>query len=292
MSVVSHIATQRTNHGVPHAVSCRLLGVSESWFYKWRRRRPTATERRRAALDVKVRIVFETSARTYGSPGFVPSCAPPVNGSQKRPWPGLCAPKASLARQKRRRRGLTRPDKAAPVAPDLIRRDFTAQRPNEKWCGDFKQINTQEGPVYLGTVEDLYSRRMLGFALSDRYPTAELAKAAVNMAIATRGGTVEGVIFHTDRGSQYNAEAFTKACARLGIVQSMGRVGSALDNAAAESFFSTLQQERINNRRYVTRTQARQDIANWIHTWYNQHRLHSTLDMTSPINYEKTHETT
>ena len=99
------------------------------------------------------------------------------------------------------------------MAPDLIRRDFTAQRPNEKWCGDFKQINTQEGPVYLGTVEDLYSRRMLGFALSDRYPTAELAKAAVNMAIATRGGTVEGVIFHTDRGSQYNAEAFTKACA-------------------------------------------------------------------------------
>ena len=146
--------------------------------------------------------------------------------------------------------------------------------------------------MYLGTVEDLYSRRMLGFALSDRYPTAELAKAAVNMAIATRGGTVEGVIFHTDRGSQYNAEAFTKACARLGIVQSMGRVGSALDNAAAESFFSTLQQERINNRRYATRTQARQDIANWIHTWYNQHRLHSTLDMTSPINYEKTHETT
>ena len=142
-------------------------------------------------------------------------------------------------------------------------------------------------PVYLGTVEDLFSRRMLGFALSDRYPTAELAKAAVNMAIATRGGTVEGVIFHTDRGSQYNAEAFTKACARLGIVQSMGRVGSALDNAAAESFFSTLQLERINNRRYATRTQARQDIANWIHTWYNQHRLHSTLDMIQPHQLRK-----
>ena len=153
--------------------------------------------------------------------------------------------------------------------------------------------NTVESNTRLHRPDNtLYSRRMLGFALSDRYPTAELAKAAVNMAIATRGGTVEGVIFHTDRGSQYNAEAFTKACARLGIVQSMGRVGSALDNAAAESFFSTLQQERINSRRYVTRTQARQDIANWIHTWYNQHRLHSTLDMTSPINYEKTHETT
>ena len=133
---------------------------------------------------------------------------------------------------------------------------------------------------------------MLGFALSDTYPTAELAQTAVNMALAIRGGNVRGVIFHTDRGSQYTAEAFTKACRRLGIVQSMGKVGSALDNAAAESFFSTLQQERINNRRYTTRTQARHDIANWIHTWYNQHRLHSTLDMTSPINYEKTHQNT
>lgn len=292
MSVVSHIAAQRTNHGVPHAVSCRLLGVSESWFYKWRSRRPTATERRRAALDVRVRIVFETSGRTYGSPRVCAQLRSDGERVSAKTVARSMRTQGLVARQKRRRRGLTRPDKAAPVAPDLIRRDFTASRPDEKWCGDFKQINTQEGPVYLGTVEDLFSRRMLGFALSDRYPTAELAKAAVNMAIATRGGTVEGVIFHTDRGSQYNAEAFTKACAGLGIVQSMGRVGSALDNAAAESFFSTLQQERINNRRYVTRTQARQDIANWIHTWYNQHRLHSTLDMTSPTNYEKTHETT
>ena len=220
--------------------------------------------------------------------GFVLSCAPTVSGCQKRLWPGLCA----VARQKRRRRGLTRPDKSAPVTADLIRRDFTASRPDEKWCGDFKQINTLEGPVYLGTVEDLFSRRILGFALSDTYPTAELAQAAVNMAVAIRGGNVGGVIFHADRGSQYTAEAFTKACRRLGIVQSMGKVGSALDNAAAESFFSTLQQERINNRRYITRTQARHDIANWIHTWYNQHRLHSTLDMTSPINYEKTHKNT
>ena len=93
MSVVSHIAAQRTNHGVPHAVSCRLLGVSESWFYKWRSRRPTATERRRAALDVRVRIVFETSGRTYGSPGFVPSCAPTVNGSQKDRGPVYAHPR-------------------------------------------------------------------------------------------------------------------------------------------------------------------------------------------------------
>ena len=197
-----------------------------------------------------------------------------------------------VARHIRRRRSLTRPDKAAVPAPDLVRRDFTADRPDHKWCGDFKHIPTQQGPVYLATVEDLYSRRVLGFALSDTYPTAALAQAAINMAVATRGGNVRGVIFHTDRGSQYTADAFTGACRRLGIVQSMGRVGSALDNAPAESFFSTLQIERLSDRKYETKAQARQDIANWIHSWYNHHRLHSTLNMTSPINYEKTHQTT
>ena len=177
MSVVSHIAAQRTNHGVPHAVSCRLLGVSESWFYKWRSRRPTATEQRRAELDIKVRIVFETSNRTYGSPRVCAQLRSDGERVSAKTVARSMRTQGLVARQKRRRRGLTRPDKSAPVTGDLIRRDFTASRPDEKWCGDFKQINTLEGPVYLGTVEDLFSRRILGFALSDRYPTAELANA-------------------------------------------------------------------------------------------------------------------
>ena len=143
------------------------------------------------------------------------------------------------ARVKRRRRGLTRPDKAARPVPDLLRRDFTAEAVNQKWVGDFKQVSTGEGPVFLATVEDLFSRRMLGFAQSDAHPTAELATAALNMAAAARGGDIEGVIFHTDKGSQYTSDAFAEACRRLGVTQSMGRVGCALDNAAAESFFST-----------------------------------------------------
>lgn len=292
MSVVSHIAAQRTDHGVPHAVSCRLLGVSESWFYKWRNRQPTSTQRRRAELDLKVRIAFETSGRTYGSPRVHAQLRADGEQVSKKTVAASMARQGLVARPKRRSRSLTRPDQGAVPAPDLVRRDFTADHPDQKWCGDFKHIPTQQGPVYLATVEDLYSRRMLGFALSDTYPTAELAQAAINMAVATRGGDVRGVIFHTDRGSQYTADAFTSACRRLGIVQSMGRVGSALDNAAAESFFSTLEMERLAGRKYETRAQARQDIANWIHTWYNQHRLHSTLDMTSPINYEKTYQTT
>lgn len=292
MSVVSHIAAQRTDYGVPHAMSCRLLGVSESWFYKWRKRPPTLSERRRAELDVKVRIVFETSGRTYGSPRICAQLRADGQRVSKKTVAASMRRQGLVARRKHRRRSLTRPDQGAAPAADLIDRDFTASRPDKKWCGDFKQIPTGEGPIYLATVEDLFSRRMLGFALSDTYPTAELARAALGMAVATRGGNVRGVIFHTDRGSQYTAKAFVEACRRLGIVQSMGRIGSALDNAAAESFFSTLQMERLTNRKYATKTQARRDIANWIHTWYNQHRLHSTLNMTSPINYEKRYQTT
>ena len=287
MSVSAHIAAQRTEHGVPHAVSCRALGVAESTFYKWRDRPPTPAQRRRAALDDKVRECFDASGGTYGSPR--------VRAQLRRG--GLAVSKktveASMARQglqgrspKRRRRGLTRADKAAAPVRDLLRRDFTASAPDQKWCGDFKQVDTDEGPVFLATVEDLYSRRMLGFAQSDDYPTAELATAAINMAAATRGGDVAGVIFHTDKGSQYTSDAFAQACRRLKITQSMGRVGCALDNAAAESFFSTLEHELITRRRYRTRDQARADIAAWIDTWYNRRRLHSTNNMTSPIEYE------
>ena len=199
MSVSAHIAAQRTEHGVPHAVSCRALGVAESTFYKWRHRPPTPAQQRRAEVDAAVKTCFDASGGTYGSPR--------VRAQLRRD--GLAVSKktveASMARQglqgrspKRRRRGLTRADKAAAVVPDLLKRDFTAEAPDRKWVGDFKQVDTDAGPVYLATVEDLYSRRMLGFAQSDDYPTAELATAAINMAAATRGGHVAGVIFHTE----------------------------------------------------------------------------------------------
>ncbi len=140
--------------------------------------------------------------------------------------------------------------------------------------------------MYLASVEDLFSRRLLGYATSERYPTAQLAEAALQMAAAARGGDIAGVIFHTDRGSQYTSKYFTQACQRLKVTQSMGRTGSPLDNAAAESFFSTLQHELISRKRWNTRNQARQDITTWITDWYNPKRLHSTNNMTSPNNHE------
>ncbi len=287
MSLVEHIAAQRADHGVPHTVACRALGVAESTFYAGRGRPPSAARRRRERLDAAVKEAFEASGGTYGSPRVRAQLRRDGLAVSKKTVEGSMARQGLRARTTRRRRGLTRPDKSADPAPDLLKRDFSAERADQKWCGDFKQVNTAEGPVFLATVEDLYSRRMLGFATSERHPTADLAAAALNMAAATRGGDIAGVIFHTDKGAQYTAGDFADACRRLGVTQSMGRVGCALDNACAESFFSTLQHELISRRRWTTRDQARRDIAAWIDTWYNPKRLHSANNMTSPLDYEQ-----
>ena len=284
------IASQRTDHGVPHAVACRALGVAPATFYKHLNRPPTPSQQRRAALDAEVKRAFDESQRTYGSPR--------VRAQLRRD--GIAVSKktveASMARQglcarPKRKKGLTSRNLGAVAPSDLLGRDFSATAINQKWCGDFKEVKTAEGPVFLATVEDLCSRRMVGFATSNHHPTAELAKAAVNTAVATRGGDVAGVIFHSDKGSQYTSEAFAKACRRLGIARSTGRTGNALDNAPAESFFSTLQHELINHRAWRTRARARQEIALWVHTWYNHQRLHSAIGMTSPIEYELAHTT-
>lgn len=198
---------------------------------------------------------------------------------------------ASMSRQglvarplPRRRRCLTRPDKAAPPVPDLVKRDFSAPAINTKWCGDLTEIPTNEGKLYLATVEDLASRRIIGFGVSEHHD-AELATAAIKMAVAVRGGDVAGTIFHTDRGSEYNADLFAAARSRSRISQSMGRAGSCFDNAAAESFFSTVEWELLRLTPLATKSAARREVASFI-DWYNRVRRHSSCEMKSPIAYE------
>ncbi|WP_107502561.1 IS3 family transposase [Streptomyces noursei] len=178
-----------------------------------------------------------------------------------------------------------------PVAPDLVRRKFTAPAPDVAWCGDMTEIPTDEGNLYLATVIDLHSRRLLGYAMDAHHDT-ELVVASLNMATATRGGDVHGVIMHTDRGSEYTSKIFGNACGRLGVVQSMGRVGSALNNAVAEATNSSVKVEYIHRHRFTTRTEARIKIATWITDWYNPHRRHSACDWLSPIDYENRHTAT
>jgi putative transposase len=308
VSVARFIADQRTRYRVPHTITCALLGVSLAWFYKWASRAAgpgavsglhTARDRRRDSVDRAVAVAFTTARGLHGSPrllhdlrddGWVVS-EKTVADSMRRQ--GL------VARRIRRRNGLTRRDKTKPVFADLLRRDFTARRPNARWVGDITEIPTGRdgnGPkLYLATVIDLYSRRLLGAATS-RHPDADLACAAIKMAVTARGGRAaiwreeeaERVVFHTDRGSTYTANAFTKLCRRLGIRQSMGRVGSCFDNAAAEAFFSTLEWEVLSRHDLRTVDQARAVVLDWCYGFYNNHRRHSTIGMMSPITYEST----
>lgn len=284
MIVASFVAAQRTDHRVPHAVACRALDVSESWFYKWRNRPPTARDARRADIDTKVKGFFDASDGTYGSPRVLEDLRDSGERVSKKTVIDSMARQGLVARQTRRRRCLTRPDKAAKPLPDLVKRDFTAAAINVRWCGDLTEIPTAEGKLYLATVEDLASRRLPGFALSEHHD-AELAAAAIKMAAAVRGGNVRGVVFHTDKGSEYTAEDFAKVCSRLGITQSMGRVGSALDNAAAESFNSTLEWELLSRRPFATKDQARREVAAFIDR-YNHRRRHSSAGMLAPVAYE------
>ena len=191
------------------------------------------------------------------------------------------------ARPKRRRRSTTRPGRGHPPAPDLIGRSFGAEQLNCKWYGDGTEIVTAEGKLYLDSVLDMGSRRIAGFALGEHHD-AELAYAALAMAIAVRGGqqAITGVILHTDQGGEYTAGLFRAACQRLGVQQSMGRVGSALDNAVIESWHSTLEFELRRDARFASRAQARRAVAEWIDE-YNHDRRHSALGMRSPIACEQ-----
>jgi putative transposase len=286
VTVAGFISSQRTDHAVPHAVTCRALGLSESWFYKWRDRPLTGRQQRRADLADAIRAVFDASGGTYGSPRvalelWAAGWRVSVNTVAK-----LMADLGLAGRPlPRRRRSLTRQGKR-PVFRDRVGRRFTAPAPDVLWCGDLTEIVTDEGKLYLATVLDLYSRRMLGYAMSERHD-ADLAVASLRMAAATRGGDVDGVIFHSDRGSEYTAEAFGRACTALGVVQSMGRVGSALDNAAAEAFNSILKVEYVHRRRFRSRSEARLKIATWIVDFYNARRRHSACDGLSPVDYER-----
>jgi len=270
---------------VPHAVTCRALGLSESWFYKWRDRRPTPAQQRRADLAVKIREIFDASGGTYGSPRVTLDLRAAGYRVGENTVARLMAELGLAGRPPKRRRSLTRQGKR-PVAPDRVARKFTAPAPDVLWCGDMTEIVTEQGKLYLATVLDLFSRRLLGYAMSEHHD-ADLIVASLNMAAAARGGTVDGVIFHSDRGSEYTSEAYETACGRLGVLQSMGRVGSALDNAAAESFNSTIKVEYIHRHRFATRSEARLKISTWIVDFYNLRRRHSTCDGMSPIDYER-----
>lgn len=286
-AVIAAIVSCRTELNIPHAVACRALEVSESWFYKHRDRPPTVMVQRRQQLDAAIVEVFADQDGEYGSPRVHAEMVErpefarlSVNTVAKR-----MRHKGLRAKKRPVRRSLTRPDKQAPKFENLLRRQFNPPAANVSWCGDITEISTWEGKLYLATVIDLWSRRVIGFAIAD-HCKAPLVCDAMRMAIAVRGGTVAGVVMHTDRGSQYTSHAFTGLCAKHRIVQSMSRAGSCHDNAAAESWFATLKTELVYRIALPTRTFARQRVIAWIDR-YNRTRRHSHCGLKFPITYEK-----
>lgn len=285
MSLAAVIAAQRVQHGIPHAISCRALGVSQAWFYKWRHGDGSPRRQRRKALAATIAYLFAKHKATYGSPRITADLRAMGWRVSPNTVAALMREQDLVARRKRRRRSSTKPDKSARKAPDLLRRDFAPRaQPNVAWVGDLTEIPTDEGKLQLAAIIDLHSRRVPGFAM-DIHHDAALARAALCMAIAVRGGSVAGVIFHTDQGGEYTGEIFAAACRPAGVTQSMGRTGSALDNAAAEAFNSTLEWELLRDNHFHTREKARHAVAEWIDD-YNRQRRHSTNGMLSPIDYE------
>jgi putative transposase len=284
--VAAFIVSQRAQHGVPHAASCRALGVSQSWFYKWKGGRLPPRAARRERLKAEVARLFAEREGKDGAPRVTSALREAGWRVSENTVAGLMREQGLAARPGRRgRKGTTRPGKGRWRAPDLVKRDFPAAGINRKWYGDGTEIPTGEGKLYLDSVLDMGSRRILGHALGEHHD-AELAYGALAMAAAVRGGKVAGVIFHSDQGSEYTARTFRQACARLGIRQSMGRPGSALDNAVIESWHSTLEWELRSLRRFAARAEARAAVAAWIED-YNHERRHSALGMRSPVDYER-----
>jgi transposase InsO family protein len=260
------------------------LGVSQAWFYKWRDGDVSLRRARRRALADLVKTLFVKHRGRYGSPRITDDLRELGWRVSQNTVAALMAEQGLVARGKRRRRNTTRPGRGRWRAPDLVNRDFHAQQVNQRWFGDGTEIPTDEGRLHLASVLDICSRRIVGFALSEHHDS-DLAYSALVMAVAVRGGRAEGVVLHTDGGSEYTAKAFQAACARVAITQSMGRPGSALDNAAIESWHSTVTFELLDLEHFTTRAHARRQVAAWIDD-YNQDRKHSALGMRSPVAFE------
>jgi putative transposase len=284
--VAAFIASQREQHGVPQAVCCRALGVSQSWFYRWKGGELAPRAARRQRLEAEVARLFAAREGKDGAPRIAAALREAGWTVSQNTVAGLMRGQGLAARPGRKgRKRTTRQGKGRWRAPDLVGRDFGAAGINRKWYGDGTEIPTAEGKLYLDSVLDMGSRRILGHALGEHHD-AELAYGALAMAVAVRGGHVPGVIMHTDQGGEFTAGLFRAACTRLGIRQSMGRPGSALDNAVIESWHSTLEWELRSLRTFAAKAEARAAVAAWIED-YNHERRHSALGMRSPVDYER-----
>jgi len=265
---------------------CETLGVSRSGFNAWLTRSPSRRARADDETGARVRASFLASDRTYGA---------------RRVWRDVLAEgiacglhkierlmRTQALRARPRRRGLPKDEGdrlLAALSPNLLDRQFDAEQPNQKWIADFTYVWTAEGWLYVAVVIDLFSRRVVGWSMSAGM-TAQLVTDALVMAIWRRGKP-DAVLHHSDQGSQYTSEQFQRLMADNGVTCSMSRSGNVWDNAAMESFFSSLKTERTARKTYRTRDQAKADVFDYIERFYNPKRRHSTIGYMSPMEFER-----
>lgn len=287
MALYSFVAEEKADLRSPWGVAemCRVLEVSRSGFYDWESRGPSERELSDAQLAVEIEAIFVASNETYGAPRVHAWLGRQGFRVGRKRVARIMRQKGFVGQMGRRKVRTTIADKAATPSKDLIGRDFGPTAPDQTWCGDVTYIATGEGWLYLATVIDLFSRRVVGWALAD-HMRAELACDALKMAIATRGGHVDGVVFHSDRGCQYTSGDYRQLCTDAGVRQSMGATGVCWDNAAAESFFASLKRELVHRYRWLHRSDARRAVVRWVEGWYNARRLHSTLQYRTPLEAE------
>ena len=263
---------------------CRLLGVSTSGYYGWRVRSPSRRVQQNKELSRRIAAIHAESRQTYGA---------------RRVWAELRAQGVTVSRRRvarlmralglqgvtrRKRRCTTRRDAQAAVAPDRVQRRFAASEPNRLWVADITYVPTLEGFVYLATVLDVFSRKVVGWAMSARQ-TAALVLEALQMAIDTRAP--RKVVFHSDHGTQYTALAVAARCDQADILRSMGTVGDCYDNALAESFFATVECELLQRVRLTNREEAKTAIFRFLEGFYNRRRRHSALGYVAPVEFER-----
>lgn len=268
---------------------CRIIGVARSSFYYWKASAAARAARAQADAELaeRIRAVHAAHDGTYGVPRITAELRERGEAVNRKRTARVMRRIGLQGLRLRRRHRTTIPDPAAAKAPDLIGRDFTAPAPNQRYVGDITYLPVGErGFLYLATVLDLHSRRLVGYAIAD-HMRADLVVDALAAAARTRG-SLDGAVFHSDHGAQYTSRAFAAACTAAGVRQSMSAVGSSADNAAAESFNASLKRETLQGRRAFTDDRdARLTTFRWLHR-YNTTRRHSRLGQRSPIAYERT----
>ncbi|MFT3741465.1 MAG: IS3 family transposase [Gammaproteobacteria bacterium] len=268
----------------PVGLMCQLLEVGRSSFYEWQQSTPSARSLENQHLASRIQHVFMKGRSSYGTRRIKKELQLEGVSMSRRRIGKLMKQQGLQCKTKRKFKVTTDSKHKLPIAPNLLGRDFTATQPDQKYVGDITYIWTIEGWIYLAVVIDLFSRRVVGWAMED-HMQAELVNDALTMAIWTRK-PMRGLLWHTDRGSQYASESHKKILDDHGIVHSMSRKGNCWDNAVSESFFHTLKTELTHHCKFPTREEAKKIIFEYIEVFYNRKRLHSANDYMAPAVFE------